>query len=141
MKRLGTIATVVLVSLASAGLHAAGVSASLEPVRGQCTIGASPHAGKFRVQLTNDECKDDRCGSTFDNDSFSRLQGVQTADFKNEGARLTATLQAEAGTFTCAGAVHDGSLIGDANFTPDAAFIARMAELGVTGLSSEKLET
>jgi hypothetical protein len=141
MKQPRNLAILAILAAASAGLHATGISASLEPARGQCTIGASRHAGKFRVRLINDECKDDRCGSTFDNDSVSRLTGITTADFEHEGARLTAALQAEAGTFTCAGAVHDGSLQGDANFTPDAGFIARMAELGVTGLSSEKLET
>jgi hypothetical protein len=50
-------------------------------------------------------------------------------------------VSAEAGTFACAGTVHDGALEGNSTFTPDETFVARMRQLGFTGFDSEKLLT
>ena len=84
-------------------------------------------------------CPDDHhCGSNFSDESMSRFTGITIADLARDGAHLTATLAAEAGTFTCTGTVHDDELSGDSVFTPDAAFVDRMGKLGFTGFDSQK---
>jgi hypothetical protein len=71
---------------------------------------------------------------------MSRFTGISVADLASEGGRLTATLSGEAGTFTCSGTVRDHELTGDALFTPDSAFVDRMATLGFKGFDSQKLQ-
>jgi hypothetical protein len=115
-------------------------AASLAPFKASCTIGASEETGKFRVQIDKGDCTGERhCGSNFSNESLSRFTGITLADFGREGAKLTATLTAEPGTFTCSGTVRSGELQGSAAFTPDDAFVARMDRLGFSGYDSEKL--
>jgi hypothetical protein len=138
MNLLRVFATSAVLTAASLALHAA---ASLQPLRAKCTISASEHPGKLRLRVDRDLCDDDHCGSSFSNDMFNRLTGVTIADLAQEGSQLTAALHAEAGTFTCAGTVHEGELSGDSTFTPDAAFAARMEGMGFSGLDSEKLQT
>lgn len=114
---------------------------SLAPVQGKCEIGLGNDSGQFSVHLNDSDCPSARhCGSSFSNESMKRFTGITVADLDREGSRLTATLTAEAGTFTCAGPVHDHELVGDALFNPDAAFVDRMAQLGFTGFDSEKLQ-
>src|SRR5580692_10817775 len=110
MNLLRCIATTAAFTAASFALNA---SAPLQPLRAKCTIGASEHAGKFRLRIEKETCDGDDCGSNFNSDTFSRLTGITIADLAEDGAHLTATLQAEAGTFTCAGVVHGGALNGD----------------------------
>lgn len=130
------LAAIALLALAVAALHAY----SLEPLRANCSIGPSENAGKLSLQVGDLDCAGSRhCGSHFSDESFNRFTGVSLADLGNEGAHLTATLTAEAGTFTCSGTVHDNWLKGDSVFTPDTAFVARMDQMGFTGLDSEKL--
>lgn len=116
---------------------------SLAPLRADCSIGASEDHGKLSLHIDKKgDCADgDRhCGSSFSNESLSRFTGITLADLSREGASLTATLNAEAGTFTCAGTVHGGELTGTSLFAPDAAFVAKMDRMGYTGLDSEKLQ-
>lgn len=118
-------------------------AAALEPLRAACSISVSEHTGRLRLRIDMErpECGDQggHCGSNFNEESMDRLTGISVADLQNEGARLTATLAAEPGTLTCRGTVHDGSLIGDAEFRPDAAFAAHMEQMGFSGLDSDKL--
>lgn len=134
-----SVAVVSAIAIALAvplGLHATSVA----PMRADCTIGMSENAGKFRLQIDKGDCEGARhCGSNFSNDSLTRFTGITLADLGREGANLTATLTAEAGTFTCAGTVHDGELQGKATFIPDDAFVARMERMGFTGYDAEKL--
>ncbi|MGB6687236.1 MAG: hypothetical protein WBE76_05280 [Terracidiphilus sp.] len=120
----------------AAALHAA----SLEPLREHCSIAPSEHAGKLSLRIESGDCSGVRhCNSNFSSESFDRFTGVTLADLANDGAHLTATLTAEAGTFACTGTVQQSTLEGDSLFTPDAAFVARMDQMGFTGLGSEKL--
>ncbi len=133
-RSIGTIATLAALSVS---LHAA----SLAPLHARCFIGASEEAGKFSLHIDKDECNGGRhCGSSFSNESMDRFTGITMADLSRDGASLTATLSAEAGTFTCSGTVRSGELSGDSVFTPDAAFVEHMDSIGYTGLDSEKLE-
>jgi hypothetical protein len=114
---------------------------SLAPIRAKCTIGISENGREFSLRVNDSDCPEDHhCGMNMSNESMSRFTGFTLADFNSEGAHVTAILAAEAGTFTCNGTVHDHELSGDSVFTPDAAFLDRMAKLGFTGYDSQKLE-
>jgi hypothetical protein len=133
------ISTILVTVLASAAgsLHAA----QFAPLHENCRIGLSEETGKLSLHIDHGECQGERhCGSSFSNESFSRFTGISQADLASEGAHLTATLAAEAGSFTCTGAVHNHELSGDAVFTPDQAFIDRMAQMGFNGFDAEKLQ-
>ena len=112
------------------------------PIHAKCEISPSEQAGKFSLHVFDKtDCPEgNHCGSNFSNEPMTRLTGITTADLDRDGAKLTATLAAEAGTFTCTGVVHDQQLYGDALFTPDAAFVDRMGKLGFTGYDSQKLQ-
>jgi len=141
MRRNRLLAAAIVVTAPIAlGMAVTLHAASLAPFKASCTIGASEESGKFRVEIDKGDCKGDRhCGSNFSNDSLSRFTGITLADLGREGAKLTATLTAEPGTFTCAGTVRNGELQGDALFTPDEGLVERMGRMGFTGYDSEKL--
>jgi hypothetical protein len=144
LRSIAIAAPLALASLALSGLalHAA----SLEPLRAHCSIGPSEESGEFSIHIyqgDQGDCDGDggrHCSSNFSHDPFSRLTGITRADLSREGAALTATLAAEAGTLTCTGTVREGELYGNSVFTPDQAFVDRMAHMGFTGYTSEKLE-
>jgi hypothetical protein len=125
---------------ASAALHAAP---TLEPLHKFCTIAATENGAAFHVRVGDDPCPDDHhCnGSNFNHDPFTGFTGLTIADLGREGAHLTATYSAEAGTFTCTGDVHDAELRGQAVFTPDPGFADRMEKMGFSGYDAEKLMT
>jgi hypothetical protein len=115
---------------------------SLEPLRAKCAISPSSDGGKLSLHIFDTrDCPEGRhCGSDFSSESMSRFTGISLSDLARDGAHLTATLKAEAGNFTCTGAVHDNELYGDSLFTPDATFVDRMGKLGFTGYDSQKLQ-
>ena len=115
---------------------------SFEPLRAKCEISPSTDSGMLSLHIFDHrDCPEDHhCGSNFSSESMTRLTGVSLADLARDGAHLSATLKAEAGTFTCTGTVHDQDLYGDALFTPDPAFVDRMGKLGFTGYDSQKLQ-
>jgi hypothetical protein len=134
LRSVAVAAPLVLTALA---LHAA----SLQPRSGHCSIGPSDEPGQFSLRVYEGDCDEDgHCSSNFNHDPFSRLTGITRADLAREGASLTATMTAEAGTFTCTGTAQQGVLRGNALFTPDPAFVDRMEHLGFTGYTAEKLE-
>jgi hypothetical protein len=136
MKIRSLIATTVVLAGWAAALHAA----DLEPIRQNCTISAGEKAGTLRLQMDRGDCHDHRnCGNNMSDVPMSRFTGVSLTELAQSGAHLTATLSAEAGTFTCAGTVAQNELDGKAMFTPDAAFVARMGKMGFSGYDSEKL--
>ena len=117
----------------------------LDPTHAHCSIGPSESEklGAFSIRIydRDDDCFDGRnCSSHFSHDPFTRLTGITLSDLARDGAHLTATLAAEAGTFTCTGTVRDGVLRGDSVFTPDQAFVDRLEKMGFSGFNSEKLE-
>lgn len=118
-------------------------AAALEPGRSACRITASEHhVGRFALRLDSEDCGDrNDCGSSFSNDTLSQLPGITLDDLGHEGSHLTATLNAEAGTFTCEGTVHNFALEGESLFTPSSDFVSRMEQMGFSGLDSEKLRT
>ena len=138
MIRSRHIAALSAILLAAAALRASS-SGNLEPLREHCSIAPSEHSGKLSLRIESGDCSGRHCGSSFSDESMSRFTGVTLADLANDGARLTATLAAEAGTFTCTGMVHGGTLEGDSLFTPDRTFVARMEQIGFAGYDSEKL--
>ena len=106
-------------------------SAALEPVRSTCIISVCEHTGKLRLRIENGGCGDDgHCGTNLAEEAMDRLTGVSMAYLEHEGAQLTASLTADAGTLVCSGAVHNGSLICDSVFTPNAAFASHMEQMG-----------
>jgi hypothetical protein len=114
---------------------------SLAPIHARCTIGISENGREFSLQVGDTDCPEGHhCGMNMSNESMSRFTGFTLADLNNEGVHFTATLAAESGTFTCNGTVRDHELSGDALFTPDSAFVDRMAKLGFTGYDAQKLE-
>jgi hypothetical protein len=129
---------ILLATLASTAI--ALPAATLEPIRQSCYLSAGDKAGTLRLQTDNGDCLEHRhCGSNMSDVPSSRFTGIAVSDFANQGAHLTATLAAEAGTFTCTGTIKDGELSGNAVFTPDQAFVVRMEKMGFSGYDSEKL--
>jgi hypothetical protein len=118
----------------------AGATA-LETLHSSCSISAGAKAETFRLRIGDEDCNGGKDCRNFSNDQMSRFSGITIADLARDGAQLSASLNAEAGTFTCAGTVHDGTLRGQSTFTPNEAFVERMRGLGIMGLDSEKLET
>ncbi len=114
----------------------------LQTLHGRCSIAPSTMHDRVQLDLEQGAC-DGGHGHCGDHDSdvpLSNFSGLAMADFEREGAHLEAKIVAEAGTITCSGEVHDLTLAGDFTFTPDLAFVDRMAKLGITGFSSGKLE-
>jgi hypothetical protein len=115
-------------------------AATLEPIRQTCTVSAGEKAGTLQLDTDNGECEGRKhCGSNMSDVPMNRLTGVSLSDLAQQGAHLTATLAAEAGTFTCTGTVKDLELHGESVFKPDAAFVTRMEKMGFSGFDSEKL--
>jgi hypothetical protein len=116
--------------------------AALATLHSTCAISMGDKAGSFRLRMGDVGCEGgSRCGNFSSDEMASRLSGITTADLAQDGAQRTATLSAEAGTFTCAGTVHDGALEGKSTFTPNDAFVERMQRLGFSGFDSEKLQS
>ena len=116
---------------------------TLAAVHARCDISRSKDPAKFSLHISDGDCAnaDNRhCDSNFNTEAVDRFTGITPADLDRDGAHLTATLAAEAGSFTCSGIVHDQELYGDSVFTPDPAFVDRMAKLGFTGYDTQKLE-
>ncbi len=137
MISFGHLLPLAAVVFSASSMH----TASLMPIHERCSIGPSDHPAQFNLRVWEGDCDGEHhCSSNFNHDPFSRLTGITRADLEREGAALTATMTAEAGTFNCSGKVHEGLLTGDATFTPDETFVDRMARMGFSGYTAEKLE-
>lgn len=136
--RLRRSVAIIAAFAATSTLHAA----TFETLHDKCAVGMSDHGDKFSLEIGDRDCNGGRhCNSHYSNENFDRLSGITVADLASDGGHLTATLAGEAGTLTCAGTVRDGRLEGDMTFVPDPRFADRMAQLGFTGYTSEKLMT
>ena len=140
MHMLRSLAIASPLAIAALTLHAYPPA----PLHAHCAIGPSDEPGRFSLRVYEGDSYCDEggrhCNSNFNHDPVSRLTGITRADLERDGASLTATMAAEAGTFICKGTVHEGVLSGESVFTPDLAFIDRMEHMGFTGYTSEKLE-
>jgi hypothetical protein len=114
----------------------------LEPLHGTCSLTASEHPDKVRMNLQREPCDEARahCGTSDSDVPASDWTGFSLADLEREGAHLDAAMTAEAGTLRCSGAVHESALRGDYTFTPDAQFVTRMQQMGFSDFDSEKLQ-
>jgi hypothetical protein len=129
---------VLLVTLASTAI--ALQAAAPRSLDRNCYVSIGEKSGTLRLQTDNGDCHGHRnCGTNMSDLPSSRFTGVNISDFANQGAHLTATLTAEAGTFTCTGTIKEGELNGDDAFTSNPDFVARMEKMGFTGYDNEKL--
>jgi hypothetical protein len=137
-------AAVLTVVLCLAGSRLFSAEDALPVLHGHCSIGPSTTHDHVRYEFfSSGECDDNgrQCHESDSDVALSTFTGLALADFEHEGSHVEAKIVAEAGTISCAGTIHDLTLSGDFTFTPDPAFVDRMAKLGFTDFSSEKLET
>ena len=139
MKTLALCSALALAAVCAAPARAED---QLQPLKGTCTIAPSVAPDKMQFRLESDSCDGGSRGCDR-NDSempLSVFSGLTLADLKRDGAHVDAVIAAEAGKLTCSGTVHDLTLAGNYTFVPDPAFVDRMARMGFTGYTSEKLE-
>ncbi len=111
-----------------------------EPINRNCYVSPAEKSGMYRLQTDNGDCHGHRdCGNNMSDLPASRFTGITIADFANAGAHLTATLAAEAGTFTCTGIIQNDELSGTSAFASNDAFVAHMEKMGFTGYDDHKL--
>ena len=126
--------------IALAGLTSTLQAENIEPVRQNCTISRGERAGTLRLNTDGGDCQLDRhCGNSMSDIPMSRFSGISASQLAQPETQLTATLAAEAGTFTCTGTVVEGELKGKSVFTPNALFVERMEKMGFSGYDAEKL--
>jgi hypothetical protein len=110
------------------------------PLNRNCSVSLGEKPDTFRLQTDDGDCPGHRdCGNNMNDLPSRRFTGITIADFANQGAHLTATLAAEAGTFTCTGTIQSGELNGTSAFAPSQAFVTRMEKMGFTGYDDQKL--
>lgn len=120
---------------------------ALQPLHGRCSLSAADRPDHVRFELEEDDCSDGfgnsgggHCNHNDNDMPVSDFSGFSLADLRQDGAHVEATIAGEPGRLTCAGTVHDLVLSGESTFAPDAGFVARMQQLGFTGLHSRLLE-
>ena len=131
-----------LVALVAVSLRA---DETLDSLTGTCRIRALTESSKFELSMHRETDRGDcdsgkHCNTSNMDEAVDAFTGITFSDLHREGAHLDAVLTAEAGTLRCSGKVHDSELTGSFTFEPNKAFVARMHELGITGLDSDKLE-
>lgn len=136
------LSAIFVVAAMFAAATLASAQESMEPLHGTCSMTASEKSDRVRLDLERGDCSADRrdCNHNNTDVRLTDLNGFSLADLQHEGSRLDATLAAEAGTLRCSGTVHDSALRGDYTFTPNAAFVTHMQQLGFSGFDSEKLQ-
>ena len=130
--RLASIAALIAVPFASRAL-------ALEPIHERCHISVGDRADTLRLETSESDCPGRHCGTSQNDIPASRITGLTLANFAESGSHFTATLAAEAGTFTCAGTIAENELTGSGEFRPNAEFVSTMGKMGFTGYTSEKL--
>jgi hypothetical protein len=115
-------------------------AAASEPINRNCYVSPGQKSGTLRLQTDDGDCHGHRdCGNNMSDLPSSRFTGITIADFANSGAHLTATLAAEAGTFSCTGTIQNNELSGITAFASNAAFVAHMEKMGFTGYDDQKV--
>jgi hypothetical protein len=131
---------------------------TLETLKGSCAIAVSLNSDEFEIRLERGTCHHNADGSRDDRDRGSRTDpdrcntnemqlpfntftGFIQSDLGRDGAHIDAAINAEAGSLTCSGTIHNFKLSGDFTFTPNAAFAVHMLKLGIQGITSQNMET
>lgn len=130
----------LLALLFFAGLSAAGHSENLS---GVCMISVAHDKDAVQVTFRSNDCSDDGHNCNMSSQSgmaWSRWTGVSPDALKQDGAQLTARMSGEPGVLQCAGSVHDGVLAGKYEFTPNPAFVQKMASMGFSEITPRKQE-
>ena len=110
------------------------------PIGRNCYVSPGEKSDTFRLRTDDGDRHEHRnSGNNMSDLPSSRFTGINIADFANQGAHLTATLAAEAGTFTCTGTIQNGELNGTSAFASNAVFVTRVEEMGFTGYDEQKL--
>jgi hypothetical protein len=123
-----------------AGLTSTLQAEDMQPIRQNCTIGGGEKAGTLGLKTGGGDCQLDRhCPNSMSDIPIGRFTGISAAQLAQPATQLTATLAAEAGTFTCTGTVVEGQLSGKSVFTPDELFVERMEKMGFSGYDTDKL--
>jgi hypothetical protein len=137
MSRFRSMLTLAAVASSVFALQAAHST----PLNRNCYVSPGDKSGTFRLQTDDGDCHGghNNCGNNMSDLPASRFTGIGIADFANQDAHLTATLAAEAGTFTCTGTIQNDELSGTTAFTSNPAFVAHMEKLGFTGYDDQKL--
>jgi hypothetical protein len=138
------IRTIVLSAFLATGTVTFCIAqAPFSSLHGHCSIAPGMKDGQVRFELEEGVCGDDHqdCHShESDSMPLTTFSGFTLDDLKREGAHLDAVISAEAGKLTCSGTVHDLTLSGESTFVPDAAYVARMRQMGFDDFDSHKLE-
>ncbi|MCI0665087.1 MAG: hypothetical protein L0220_28825, partial [Acidobacteria bacterium] len=137
MRKLFIITAVLLLSSFSKPSNAIQSSVSQEPITGDWTAKVKETDKGRMLWLSLTTVRDGR--NNYSQSSFD----LPLQDFSglnpDANANVQFTLNREAGTVAFNGIFKDGKGVGDFRFTPSAAFIGAMRNLGYEDLSSEKL--
>ena len=131
---------------------------TLETLKGSCALAVSVNSDQLEFRLERGTChhnadgsvardngdnrnEADRCNTNDMQLPSNTFTGFIQSDLGRDGAHIDAALNAEAGTLTCSGTIHNFKLSGDFTFTPNAAFAARMLKLGIQGITTQNMET
>jgi hypothetical protein len=130
----------LLTTLLMAGFATAGCA---ETLSGLCMVSASHDKDAAEVVFRSGDCSDDGHNCSMSNNSdiaWARWTGVSPEALKQDGAQLNGLMNGEAGDLRCSGTVHDGVLSGKYNFTPNPAFVQKMASMGFNEITPRKQE-
>jgi hypothetical protein len=128
---------------------------TFETLAGNCTVAVSTHSDEFELRLERGTCPKDvsRDSPDFDREArrdchttemqqpLNAFNGFIQSDLGRDGVHIEAVLNAEAGTLTCSGTIHNFKLSGSFNFAPNAAFAAHMLKLGIQGITAQNMQT
>jgi len=131
---------VLLTTLLMAGFATAGHT---ETLAGLCMVSASHDNNAAEVVFRSSDCGDEGHNCSMSNNSdiaWTRWTGVSPEALKQDGAQLHGLMIGEAGELRCSGTVHDGVLSGRYEFTPNPAFVQKMASMGFNEITPRKQE-
>ena len=130
---------------------------ALESLKGTCAVAVSASSDQLELRLERGTCHHDadgrlerdrnsrtdadRCNTNDMQLPYNTFTGFIQSDLGRDGAHIDAAINAEAGTLTCSGTIHNFKLSGDFTFTPNAAFAAHMLKLGIQGITSQNMQT
>lgn len=134
----------LLITILLAGLPATGYTETLSGVCMVSVTQSSSHrTDTADVLLRDSSCAEEggHCGTSEHSDiAWTRWSGISPQTLQQEGTQLVGEMKGEAGTLLCSGAVHDGVLAGRYRFTPDPAFVEKMAPMGFHEITPRKQE-
>jgi hypothetical protein len=125
---------------ALAAVFATAGGTTLAPIQQSCRLSVGEKIGTLRLETGNDDCEGGKhCGTNMSDVPENRFMGISVADLAENHTQVTATIDAEAGKFSCTGAIKERALTGSSVFTPNSDFVARMEKMGFSGYDSRML--